>query len=124
MARMSTCEHERLTFGCQGCIARAEQARIDNAPERWCTWHVKYSIGDGIDRTLSFTKSVRVPDGWTWVQVDEHYAGLTGEAFVMALPDDVPIEGTDRAMFSMEVDRVVIGELVHPPAKIEQEPML
>lgn len=103
---------DRLTFGCPGCVERAEQARIDNAPLRRVTWRCTYLDPAGGVRDVSFTREVKVPDGWTPAQVDELHAGLTGEAFVMALPDDIPMEDTVRALESMEVERVSIGDLV------------
>lgn len=124
-------DDDRITFGCPGCIARAEQARIDNAPLRRVTWHCSYydptENGYSTQHELSFTLDVRVPDGWGPDKVDEQYAGLTGEAFVLALPDDIPMNLTDHAAEFMEVERVVIGDLVDTvdgaPAQSEQLPL-
>lgn len=122
----------RITFGCPGCIALAEQARLDNAPLRLCVWHCDYMTPDPADqdlrifRSLTFALKVRVPDGWTGDQVDRQYAGLTGEAFALALPDDVPTEHTDWACETMEVTKVVIGEIVldAPAVTMVQESLL
>jgi hypothetical protein len=122
----------RITFGCPGCIALAEQARIDNAPLRRCVWHCRYlaptddGITDSVVRTLTFARKVRVPDGWTGDQLDDHYVSETSEAFVMALPDDVRMEHTDWACETMEVTKVVIGELVldAPAVTMVQESLL
>lgn len=126
-----THDDDRITFGCPGCIARAEQARVDNAPIRHVTWHCSYSVptGKGYEQqhTLSFMLAVRVPDGWGPDKVDERYASMTGEAFVLALPSEIPMEHTDVACERMEIDRVVIGDLVDQadptPAQSEQLPL-
>jgi len=130
-----TAEHThtdgRITFGCPGCIALAEQARIDNAPLRLCVWHCRYMApdADGDDRsihTLTFARKVRVPDGWTGDQVDTHYLDVAGEAFALALPDSVPMEFTSWACETMEVTKVVIGDLVldEAPVTMIQESLL
>lgn len=125
-----THDDDRITFGCPGCIARAEQARIDNAPLRRVTWHCDYVLPDddepaGPPRSLSFTLEVKVPDGWGADKVDEHYAGRTGEAFAMALPDSVPMNDTAYACESMEVIGVQIGNIVAdaPVPQTEQLPL-
>lgn len=111
---------DRITFGCDGCIARAEQARIDNAPLRLCVWHCDYwaDVSDDPEhRSLTFARKVRVPNGWTWEQVANHYVDEAHEGFVMALPSDVPISRTDYSLDSMEITKVVVGELVLDPAE-------
>lgn len=108
---------DRITFGCPGCIHLAERARVANAPKRLVVWHCRYLAGPDDVRTLTVARKVRVPDGWTGDQVDQEYLAEVGEAFVMALPDDIPIEYTDAAMETMEVTKVVIGELVLDPVE-------
>lgn len=106
-------DEERLTFGCAGCVERAELARWANAPVRRCTFHCTYDVFNvESGRPLTFTLDVRVPegvDGWT---VDTQYADFVGEKFVMSLPDDVPMNETSWAMETMEVERVDIGPVV------------
>jgi hypothetical protein len=102
---------ERLTFGCAACVERAEEARWLNAPVRRCRWYCSYDTGE-VGATLSFALDVRVPDGTDQWKVDDHYAGLTGEAFVTALPDCVPMDVTAWAVETMEVERVDIGPIV------------
>lgn len=107
-------EPTRLTFGCPACVERAEEARWANAPVRRCRWHCTYDLPDETDGgyELTFTLDVRVPDGADPWKVDDRYAGVTGEAFVLALPDSVPMDYTGYAMETMEVERVDIGPIV------------
>ena len=108
----------RITFGCPGCIHLAEEARIANAPKRLCVWHCRYTTGyDDEIRTITFARKVRVPYGWTGDQVDRRYLDVAGEAFVLALPDDIPMEHTQWALETMEVTKVVIGDLVLDPVE-------
>jgi hypothetical protein len=119
-----THDDDRLTFGCAGCVADAEQARWDNAPLCRVAWHCSYFWADEVTRhneTLSFTLDVRVPDGVDPWKLDERYADVTGEAFVMALPERVPMDSTAEACKTMEVERIVIGERVDLPAPVEQD---
>lgn len=104
-------DHAQLTFGCSACVARAEQARLDNAPVRAVTWHCEYEANGELDE-LEFTLNVKVPDGWDGQQVDEAYIDLTGEAFVMALPDCVDMDDTSEALETMYVRKVVIGAVI------------
>jgi len=114
---------DRLTFGCQGCIDLAEVARWANAPIRHCTWRCNFTYA-GRDYRQSFALDVRVPDGVTWQQIDEKYIDLAGEAFVMALPEDVvPMDGTVKACESMDVHSVVVGPIVGD-TEYEQESLL
>jgi hypothetical protein len=113
-----------LTAACPACIARVADdqraALIAEAPLRRCTWNCAYSLpGDDEEddccrpvRTLSFQFVARVPAGWTGWDVDDEYAGRTGEAFALALPDTVPPEWTDYACIHMDVLGVAIGSIV------------
>ena len=121
---------DRLTTGCAGCIARAEQARIDNAPLRLCVWHYRFEFEDGtraangwpvkVERTLTVPVKVKVPEGWTGDQVDDHYGSPAGYMFVERLPDAVPIEQTDIAVMTMAVTKVVIGDLIVDQATVPE----
>jgi len=111
----------RLHVGCPECIREtraAEQvARWEQAPLRKVTWKCSYVTDNeraGAPEVLSFTLTVRVPDDATSDEVDEHWAGLTGEAFVLALPDTVPMDATNIAAEFMEVESVTIGPIVDP----------
>jgi hypothetical protein len=118
-----------LTFGCKGCLARLEAARIEGAPVRAVTWHCSYNaFGDNDNtasaRTLQFTLNVKVPEHWGADRVESEYAGLTGEAFVMALPDDVSMDSTDYAVETMDVERITIGAIIDTTAPMEQPSLL
>ena len=67
---------------------------------------------------------MRVPDDATPDEVDEHYAGQTGEAFALALPDSVPMALTEHACLTMEVESVKIGPLVEADTPPVSEPSL
>jgi hypothetical protein len=116
-----THELGRLHVGCPECIREtraAEQvARWEQAPLRKVTWKCSYVTDNenaGAPEMLSFTLTVRVPDDATPDEVDEHWAGLTGEAFVLALPDTVPMDATGFVLEMMEVESVTIGPIVDP----------
>lgn len=108
---------DRITFGCQGCIHLAERARVANAPKRLCVWHCRYMAGPDDLRTITVPLKVRVPDGWTGDQVDQEYLAELGDAFVQSLPDDVPMDYTQWAVETMEVTKVVIGEVILDPVE-------
>lgn len=123
---------DRLTVGCPECIRvtreAEEVARWEQAPLRKVTWTCSYD-GQPFDEvgppaSLSFDLTVRVPDDATPAEVDEHYAGDTGEAFVLALPESVPMDLTDHACLTMEVESVKIGPPIVDPAPPASEPSL
>jgi hypothetical protein len=127
---MNAHEHDdpnELVIGCRACIdvARMDQllAEVDAAPLRRCRWTCKYFIGADTHR-LTFDRDVRVPTGWDGWRVDDYYAGLTGEAFVMALPESVTIHDTDKAVETMEVVSVTIGAIVPDAATADKQPSL
>jgi hypothetical protein len=109
-----------LVIGCPACIEQtraAEQAaRWEQAPVRKVTWTCTYNTPgedpSGPASEVSFTREVRVPDDATPDEVDEHWASITGEAFVLALPDTVPMDHTDMAADTMDVAKVTIGPIV------------
>ena len=107
---------DTLTAGCPACVERVRVdqrvALIDAAPLRRCTWTCSYSTPGDPSRRLTFTRDVRVPAGWTGWDVDDEYADLTGEGFVMALPSDVAITDTGYALETMDVVDVRIGAVV------------
>lgn len=104
-----------LVIGCSACIVRVqadqEDAELAAAPVRRCTWHCRY-MASGRLQNLTFALDVPVPAGWSGDQVDEWYAELSGDAFLMALPSSVPIAETDNACWTMGVERVAIGAIV------------
>ena len=113
-------DDDRLTVGCPECIRLTreaeETARWEQAPLRRVKWTCSYCLPDSDDagppESLSFELTVRVPADATPSEVDHHHAGVTGEAFVMALPDSVAIDDTTYACETMEVESVKIGQLV------------
>ncbi len=113
----------RLVIGCPACIeqtrAAEEVARWDLAPVRNVTWKCTYTVPgedvSGPPSELSFTLNVKVPDDASPDEVDNHWAGLTGEAFVLALPDTVSMDYTDLAADSMDVASVTIGATIPEP---------
>ena len=68
-------EPNRLTFGCPGCVAVADEARWTNAPIRVITWravvprHIATHNGKPIE--WRFTTRSRIPDGLNWRGDDE-----------------------------------------------------
>lgn len=92
-----------LWISCAACSAEArtaeELARWHDAPLRLVRWRATYFADyEGEKRFLSFDRWLRVPDDATPAEVDEHYASVTGEAFFLALPDDVAMDRTDLAV--------------------------
>jgi hypothetical protein len=88
------------------------------------TWTCRYE-GEDETETLTFARKLKVPidvkDEW---EVDDHYASLTGEAFVMALPDSVDMDMTDWAAETMEVVSVKIGPPIDVTAPVfERTPL-
>lgn len=113
-----THDDDRITFGCPGCIHLAEEARIAIAPKRLCVWHCRYTTGHADElATITFARKVRVPDGWTGDQVDQRYLDIAGEAFVLALPEDLTKDAVLWALDTMEVTKVVIGDIVLDPVE-------
>ena len=111
---------DQLTVGCPACIAetraREEAARWAEAPVRFVTVVCGYELRDldGVDwdENVRFTIEVGCPpDASTW-EIDEQYADVVGEAFVMALPDSVPMKHTDHACSTMDVESITIGDVV------------
>jgi hypothetical protein len=90
------------------------------------TWTCSYDGGRSEEdpSSLSFSLTVRVPDDATSDEVDERYAGQTGEAFALALPDSVPMDATTWACETMEVESVKIGPLVVAEVPAPSEPSL
>lgn len=92
-----------LFAGCPRCIADArhaeEEARWAEAPLRLVRWRATYfEHYEGEKRFLTFDRWLRVPDDATPAQVDNRYAPITGEAFILALPDSVDMSSTDFAV--------------------------
>lgn len=121
---------DRLTVGCPTCIRvtreAEEVARWEQAPLRKVTWTCSYDGQPfvGPPSSLSFELTVRVPDDATPDEVDEHYAGNTGEAFALALPESVPMALTDHACLTMEVESVKIGPPIIDPVQPVSVPSL
>ena len=121
-----THELGRLTVGCPECIretrAAEDAARWDEAPLRRVTWKCTYNVPvedpAGPPESLSFTLDVKVPADATPDEVNEHWAGLTGEAFVLALPDTVDMDHTTYAAETMDVESVTIGPVLDQPAPV------
>ena len=107
---------DRIVIACPACVADVRQAeaeaRWEQAPVRRVTWTFTYLTWDNEnDQTLSFTRDVKVPDGANKWEVDDRYVGMTGEAFVMALPDTVPMDSTTYAAETCELEDVTIGPI-------------
>ena len=126
--------NKRLTVGCPACIhevrASQETARWATAPRRRVKWRCFYLVrlehGRGHLRgDVSFSIVVQVPADATHAEIDDHYIDLTGEQFVMALPDSVAIQDTDDAASTMWVDGITVGAIIpDATAQIEPQPSL
>ncbi len=108
---------DHLHVGCQACIDRAEEAWWTSAPVRSVEWTCEYedATPTGPTRSLKFTLSVRAPEGATGAEIDERHIDAAGEAFVMALPDDISMDDTLFAMETMEVVSVEVLPDDPPP---------
>ena len=119
---------EVLTAACPACVKRVEQdqeaALVAESPLRRVTWHFVYHLHGDAEcsdmRTLSAQTVIRVPPGWDAFKLDAWYADVVGNAFLMALPDGVPMSETDQACESMSVTGATIGEVVVPD--VEEQP--
>lgn len=106
----------RPTFGCPACIvdvrAAEAEARWTTAPLRTVTFECSFFVGLG---EVKLTLELEVPADATPSEIQDFHADLIGEAFLMALPDDVDIDLTDMACETMEIEHMTIGALVEPP---------
>lgn len=115
---------DRLTFGCDGCVLRADRERWERAPLRRTHWtcvvpNCFAEEGDDGELVVKFTLDARVPDGTT---PDELELRLDwGEAFVMALPDSVPMDATTEALEFAEMRSVRVEDI---PAEKAPQPSL
>lgn len=115
----------RLVVSCPACIATVrameEAARWATAPVREVTWKCSYRALRE-DWLVSFACEVGVPDDLSDVwELDEQYADVVGEAFVMALPDSIPMDETEHAMVTMEVESITVGRVVSSDAMMPDD---
>ena len=75
MIRRHNHADDRLTFGCPGCIATADEARWTNAPVRRITFRAvvprRVAMIDGKQIEWRFTAVCQIPDGLNWRGDDE-----------------------------------------------------
>jgi hypothetical protein len=117
-------DHEDITQVVIGCRACIERVRAQEEVERWaqapvhsvefvCSYDVDPRSGE--PARLSFTLELGIPTDAKQIEIETEYAADIGDAFLMALPfDSVPIQLTDWACETMEVDKITIGPVVAP----------
>lgn len=118
-----------LTFGCSGCIERVQRDQKTSAwrdaPYRRCTW--RFNLTDRYGERgewLSFTLDVRVPQGAEGWEVDEWYAGDTGEAIERACKK-AGIDDDEAIFKACHTIKCSIGPIVSAPEQpVVDEPTL
>jgi hypothetical protein len=126
-------DDDGLHAGCAACVARVKrdqaEARWNDAPKRrvrfLCTF-THYPDPDEVDvavrAMVEFALPLQVPADADGDEIEDRYPQEIGEAFLIALPDNVKLDDTEIAMTTMVVEQVIVGGLI-PDVTAPAEPL-
>lgn len=119
---------DRLTFGCAGCIAAADEARWTNAPvrrikfEAWVPQHIAMNKGKRI--VWTFTADCRIPDGLNTDTEELDYGRFDVGAQMYKTMPKLGLRKQMEALVTAELRIVRVDPLPAPEQGWTQEAML